>query len=130
MSNLKLIHQTDSSAIETVVTEARGLAALSADFQQAAGHRKEMLKRAVSVKLDSLIGFMMANFHGTPSRTEVDDILVQHHPLTETRVAKLEQHLVPLIVMRELVARHEMPVDRSQLNHWGEFSERYRAVVI
>jgi hypothetical protein len=131
MAILKFQQSTDHAvAIATVATEAHDIAALAADYQQSRGHRKETLKTTLSAKLDGLLGFMMGTFHGVPSHQMVQDCLLTQHPLTEARLGTLDQRILPLVVVRELISFHDVPVDRRLLTNWNEFSERYRGSVL
>lgn len=131
MTSLKFRHSSDHAvAIQTVATDAQEIAGLAADYQQSRGHRKETLKATLSQKLDKLLGFMMDTFHGTPSHEMVQDCLQNQHPLTEARLNTLDQRILPLVVLRELISFHDVPVDRRLLTNWNEFSERYRGAVL
>lgn len=130
MSVLRLFRREYVSHREAKLASMAGeIAQLSADYQQSEGYRKQQMRATVTERLDSLLEVLL-DTKGVPTRTEVDEAFSQHHPLTEIRLKSLASDIVPLVVIRELISLHEVPVDRQHLSNWKSFSDRYRKCVI
>lgn len=123
----KHVEATAEAAVEIVVHEAQEIAAISADYRQSSGERQTTLLTTITERLDDLLATMLAAFTAPVDVAEMERATSVHHPLTETRLRKLEPGVVPLVVVRELLSVHLMPVKRKALQNWGEFAERYRA---
>lgn len=129
-TRLNHLHDVAHAAVEVVANEAQDIAHISADFRRASGHRKDSLRGTLTQRLDDLLFTMLDAFRGSVSEDDATALLREHHPLTETRLAKLPPAAVPLVVMRELVSVHQVPVDREHLQNWGMFRDRYQTAVV
>lgn len=131
--NARLNHLTDAfthPAVDAVACEAQEIANLSADYQRAKGFRRTSLLEVLTQRIDDLLFTMLDAFHGSVAPEDASTILKEHHPLTEARLAKLPSEAVPLVVMRELISIHEVPLQRKKLANWGAFSERFQSALV
>jgi hypothetical protein len=116
-----------TAAVEVIVHDAQEIAAISADYRQSTGQRKSNLLALVNERMDDLLETMLGAFT-EPARVEqMENAVSVHHPLTETRLRKLDPSVVPLVVVRELLSVHLTPVRRKDLSNWSDFAERYQA---
>lgn len=129
-SRLKQIPDPHTNpAVDVVAAEAQEIAHLSADYQRAKGFRRSSLLETLTQRIDDLLFTMLDAFTGSVAPEDASTILREHHPLTEARLAKLPEEAVPLVVMRELISIHEIPLQRSKLANWGAFSERFQSAL-
>jgi hypothetical protein len=119
----------NQAAVEIIVQEAQDIAAISADYRQSTGQRQTSLLSIINEKMDELLETMMGAFSEPVNRDQMEQAVSQHHPLTESRLSKLEPGVVPLVVVRELLSVHLTPVKRTSLHNWSDFADRYRAFV-
>lgn len=117
------------SVFETIEAEALDIVHLSAEFRQASGHRSTKLRQIIAQRLDDLMQLLLDHFDGVVTADQSRELLKEHHPLTQKGIAKLPSGWVPLVVMRELISVHLVPVERTKLTNWPRFFERYHAAI-
>ena len=122
-------NNVSEAAIQFVAGEAQDIASIAADYNRATGHRRTTLLNTISQRLDDLLFTMLDAFHGALKPHEAGSLLAQRQPLTPQRLSSLPQDAVPLVVMRELIATHRVPIERKKLANWKLFSDRYRHAI-
>lgn len=127
-------HQIVTSPVQKVLPKAiswtRDIARASAVYRRATGQRKLSLRAGITRKIDQLLEMLLVEFPGSVSAREADVLLADRHALAYHNLSALPRGAVPLVLMRQLIAVHQTPIERLKLRHWSEFARRYANAIV
>ena len=63
------------------------------------------------------------------STARLKPIFEKRFAISETDLSKLEHDIVPLAVIRELIARHNLVIKRTDFSNWTSFVRSYRNAI-
>jgi len=128
-----MLNSTDalsSDKYSVAVIKAREVVSLNASYK--ADRLPESMDR-MSTKLDRLLGFLLSQFRVETNTDEVRRVMKNTHAinaLNEDELGTLADGVVPIALIRELLAKHRIMIDTSRLGNWAAFVNRYETSVL
>lgn len=95
----------------------------------------------MSPLMEDLLSFLMREFGHSPITTNEQDLAFQQvkqlfhnrnfiETLSETELEKILMVVVPVAVMRNLLARHQVMFDPRKTPSWNAFSDKYQDAIL
>ena len=116
--------------IAIAVLKTRQLATLNDKYRI---EPKADLLSHLQTQCDKLLGFLMTQFSASPTTDDVHTLLNQRakvNVLDLEQVRELPEAMVPVAIVRELIATHKLPMNPHHLSNWTPFMDRYRSQVM
>jgi hypothetical protein len=100
-------------------------------------YRDERYMETMSPKVDNILTFSMANFTGDYHSAEAFEECRKlfndrdyADTMTEEGLKKIFEVVVPVAVMRNLLAKHKVTFSPSGMKSWNDFATRYQAMIL
>jgi DNA-directed RNA polymerase subunit F len=91
------------------------------------------MSRKLAENFDALLGFLLSQFRVESSAEQIREVICHNNSfsaLNGSELSELPEGVVPVAVVKELIANHQIEVDPRKFSNWEMFLKRYDAQIL